>query len=215
MVRDLLPYLPETLVPGGCHVRVLSELVIGGEKPDVVVAFWHEDLALPVRPLSVKESALLAMLRVHGATRIDLLEERCMLARGALRGRVLSRLVEESLLQRGNGGLVALASEWASRVSAIAIEAKLARWRRAFMQAASYTRYANQAYVAMPDLPGARSNWQDMFAPAGVGFLCVKPGSVQVQLEPNEFVSYDWRREYMLSRVVSRGASKQCPNYST
>jgi len=204
LVRHLLKSIGELFGRGSANVRVISELPVGGERPDVLVARWTGSQTLPEHPLSALESTVLASLRVHGRTRIDLLEKRCYLGAGGLRDGQLASLFEQGLLASAKGGVVDLASEWASTISVVAIEAKIAKWQRALDQARSYTRYANHSYVAMPAKSGA-GRWADELAPEGIGFLQVSKQSVDELAKPCEFVAHDWRREYILSRIVLRG----------
>jgi len=146
---------------------------------------------------------VLATLRRFGPTRVDILEARCGLHRGALRTGDLDRLEALSLVDRGPGGRVVLATDWARRIRIVAIEVKLRDWRSAIRQAQRYLRYADEAFVALPDPTVQRLNDAlKLFERASIGLLSVGPGlTVKVPAAPSSM--HDWRREFAASRLLA------------
>lgn len=196
--------LPAFVSSRASHWKIATELGVGLAIADLVVALFKRPVGAEVTALSAKDSVILAALRNRGATRIDMLEERCGLARGGLRGAPLDRLVDGGLVTRRPGGCVALAGDWVEEVELIAIEAKLLKWRQALKQASSYARYADSVYVMLPGVEGRRGDCARAAAAAGVGVLLVEDGRLDEHVAPMKRVDHDWRREFALSRVLAR-----------
>ncbi len=206
MVEHLLEAVWPLFRRRGTQLRFLSEVPIGGERPDLLLAHWSGKLRAPSAPLSAQESTILAVLRGSGSTRIDVLERRCYLAPGSLRDGRFDVLFADGLIDRGRGGAVSLGSNWASKAVVVAIEAKLSKLHRALDQARSYTRYANRAYVAMPlGREDRRQAWFDAVEPSGIGYIHVSASGVRETVAPIDFMLHDWRREYVLSRLLTTG----------
>lgn len=202
LTRYILDFLPKYFRGTAQCFRSSVEVSVGGAIADVVAVMWDEPLVSPP-PLSVRDSVVLATLRRLGPTRVDILEGRCGLHRGALRTGDLDRLEELCLVCRGPGGRVSLATDWARRIHIIAIEVKLRDWRSAIRQAQRYLRYADEAFVALPDrtaqrLGGALKSFQC----GNIGLLSVGPElTIKVPAAPS--VMHDWRREFAASRLLA------------
>src|SRR5579863_6294259 len=155
LVVELAEHLPARFRTRrrSCHIH--REVVAGRAIADVVAlvaALRHFDRApLLRRPLSTRESVVLSVLRRHGATRSDRLQGLCGLATKELRTGIWRNLLEQGVLRLGPGGRVALHPLWPTSHRIVAIEAKLARWRDALQQAVEYRRFADFAYVALPE----------------------------------------------------------------
>ena len=93
-------------------------------------------------------------------------------------------------------------TEWAdwSPGSLIAIEAKLADWKKGLAQAATHTRWADYSYVALPsDGPLGRPGVRLQFETSGIGAILVD-GDSQVNLAVK---SRRWTsRDYVRQRVA-------------
>ena len=203
-VSELCRALPQWIDCPSCNCRLAREVSVGGTKADVAIFQGLTANNVLPRSLSARESAILASLRVLGDTRVDVLERRCGFAQGALRDGKLNRLVRSGLVVRGPGGRI-------SRVAAaltkclIAIEAKLLKWRNAIRQALDYRSYADQAYVALPAAQArvALENREE-FSRNGVGLLLLQGGRIRIAIQAPYSESHDWRREFILSRIVHR-----------
>ena len=204
LAEAILDDLTTVLAVRAQWFSVCTEVVVGRNIADIVVAFARRRApSSPSAPLSVSESVVLSALRDRGPTRIDLLERRCGVALGALREGRLSRLEDYGLIKRGRGGLVGLGSRWTSKYRVVAIEVKLTRWRDALAQALTYQRYADETFVALPESacgPATRS--RVAFEDAGVGLLSIGERP-RVVVPAQQQDAHDWRREFVLSRVVN------------
>lgn len=192
-------------------VACRREVSVGRTVADIVSILAAQGAApsVPTTALTVLESVVLATLRRHGATRIDLLERRCGLVARTLRGSKLSRLHATGIVTRSPGGRIALARPWTTHFRVIAIEAKLTKWREALAQAVLYRRYADWVYVALPEgLATMALLSQDLFEAAGVGLLLVRSDRLSIALLPSNNSDHDWRREFVLSRLLRPQA---CP----
>ncbi len=216
-VDQLCSALPDHLSCRANAWQVAREVSVGRCIADVVVLLPHgSDWHQPLELLTTYESVILSSLRLGGPTRIDLLENRCGIAHGGLRSGALDRLVAWEMVTLGKGGRISLRVEkWP--VTVIAIEAKLMRWRDALTQAVAYRKFADESYVAIPDMyaaPATKASSQ--FRENGVGLLVVSGNSVLVSIDPAASHAQDWRREFVVSRLTANGhkthrGNNQCP----
>lgn len=181
--------------------RVVKEVRTGRVIADIVIARASASRQVPPRDLTAHESAILSGLRRSGSTRIDLLERRAGLPHKSLR-ETADRFSDWKLVRRERGGLIVPNTSWVTRPRLIAIEAKLRRWRDALSQAIEYTRFANKAYVLLPEAsaePAIRKRAQ--FEKPGIGLLVYGESGLRVIFPAVALLDHDWRREYLLSRV--------------
>ena len=203
LVEQLRRGLPLWLTSVGSRWSVQPEFAVGQSIADLVIFLHGSTRRAVAEPLTVQESVVLASLRVHGPTRIDILERRCGLDRTRLRLGALQRLSDWGLLKDGPGGRVSVGRTIAGRCRVYAIEAKLKRWRAALRQPSHYTRYADRAYVALPEATVSRNSIDlDQFKTAGVGLMRVSDQSVREVVPAVERGWHDWRREFVVSRLA-------------
>ena len=182
---------------------VAKEVAVGKSVAAVVVLVRVNEALDNLRPLTIEESIILATLRDGRATRIDVLERRCGVARSKLRTGALGRLIDWGLLEYGPGGRIARRRTLAGRSRLLAVEAKLTRWRSALKQAMAYRSYADKSYVALPDVVVRRNSISlDDFACAGVGLLAVTTQRIREIVPAVQAQNHDWRREFVLSRLA-------------
>lgn len=206
MVEHVARLLPRYLRPRWPSVRVAREVGAGRTIADVVVAA-STSCEWPPLPtsLTITQSVVLSVLRTAGGTRRDILERYCGLTRDKLNEGAIAPLLEMRLVQLSPGGCVRLRSSWHRKIKLIAIEAKLLRWRDALEQAELYRGYADESYVVLPSSHAEK--WRDMsaeFRRRGVGLFLVSNGDVRMVIAPARSAAHDWRREFVLSRVMSR-----------
>lgn len=176
------------------------EVGVGRSIADVVA--FSSDSDFTGDAFTTKESVILSLLR-QGPTRIDILEKRCGLERGHLRAGELDRLLEWGLVNFGRGGRVAAEIDSFS-VHLFAVEAKLTKWRDALRQATEYLRFADESYVVLPkDLASPAVTSEREFTSRGVGLMILSDGSLEVVVGARQSTSNDWRREFVLSRLLS------------
>lgn len=204
LVDGLLRVLPCFFGEGAVNWRCAIEVGVGAVIADVVAVCWSGSIRMPTRALTARESVVLSVLRQGGPQRVEVLEQRCGLARGALRRTNFDDWVEDGFLERRPGGVLAAKTQWISRARVIAFEAKLGEWRQAIRQANSYATYADKAYVAMPR-GKVRQHWFAHFRSENVGLLDVGTNDVATRVEAGRRRVHDWRREFVLSRVLARG----------
>lgn len=202
LVRHLLRLLPQYLEQEAKHHLLAVEVGVGRAIADVAAVMWDDPLE-PPPPLSARDSVVLSTLRRWGPTRVDILEARCGLSRGALRSGELDHLQTMNLLDRGPGGRVALATDWAQRIRIVAIEAKLHDWKTAIRQAQRYLQYADEAFVALPRPMVQRLNGSlGDFQKACVGLISVGP-ELMIEVPASRRSTHDWRREFAGSRLLA------------
>jgi len=202
LTRYILGLLPKYFKGASQHLSFSVEVSVGGAIADMAAVLWDEPL-FPPPPLSVRDSVLLSTLRRLGSTRVDILEARCGLHRGALRTGDLDRLEALGLVERGPGGRVTLATDWIQRIRVVAIEAKLRDWRSAIRQAQRYLHFADEAFVALPHSTVQRMNGAfQIFNRTSIGLISVGPElTVKVPAAPS--LEHDWRREFTASRLLA------------
>tara|TARA_R110002167_G_scaffold148524_2_gene341496 strand:- start:3134 stop:3814 length:681 start_codon:yes stop_codon:yes gene_type:complete len=156
------------------------------------------------RPFTITESIILAHLRNHGATRIDLLEQRCGLESGGLRKGNLDRLKDRHIIRYGAGGQISL-ENYSFPISIIAIEAKLMRWRDALRQATEYKKFADQSFVLLPsEYAGGAISSKNEFKNAGVGlFVFDNQSGLDCIVKAARIGDHGWRRDFVLSSLLT------------
>lgn len=205
LVGRVVKSLPQLLARHGGAWRVSTEVPAGRSVADIVcvVRASHEP-ARRGNPLTVLESVLAAVLRQDGPASEDVLGRRCGFRNGELRPSLLRRLESRGLVLRDErSGMLSAGAPWADVTVLLAIEAKLLRWREALAQAREYRKYADFAFVALPPRTAklARAN-SAQFRTARVGLLTVVDGKLLVCIAPARSRIHDWRREFVLSRMV-------------
>lgn len=197
IVRNL-PSLFAWSVAGTVH----REVGVGRSVADVILAGPSGKASFRrTGPLTASESAIMAALRRSGPTRIDLLEAAVGVGPRTLRGESLARLVGGGAIRRRVGGVISVGPSWSGAVRIVAIEAKLVRWKQALLQASEYRRYADEAYVALPEATSASAiRHRAEFERIGVGLIIVN-GSARVVVRAARSLDHDWRREFISSRL--------------
>jgi hypothetical protein len=159
--------------------------------------------------LSVSESVALCRLRRHGPTSLGLLQTVCGISSRELKGALWTVLLTNELLRCGRGDRIALSRLWPQSLRVVAIEAKLTRWRDALAQAVEYRRFADDVYVALTESSAqAAVRHRDEFRKAGVGLMSVN-GRVRTLVRPAPSVDHDWRREFVLSRLLTASRAER------
>jgi hypothetical protein len=205
-VSSLCAALPGYLSPQSSEFCMECEVGVGRSIADVVALLsllkeWRQ----PQATLTTCECVVLSLLRANGPTRVDLLERKCGMPKGGLRGDALRRLLDWELIAVGKGGRIAFAPEiWPIKV--VAIEAKLIKWRDALTQAVQYRRFADESFVALPELHAAPAlKCRGEFFSHGIGLMVLKGESIHVEIQPTTSSDHDWRREFVLSRLATSG----------
>ncbi len=210
---DLVARLRARHVPGQSRLgswSVQPEVPIARSVADLV--FVHAvEMAYPLRlrPLSVRECVVLAVLRRRGPTRVDHVEAACGVVRGTLWSSELAALAELGLIRLGAGGRVALDGYSPARAQVICVEAKLLRWREGVTQALACRRFADRVYLAVPPRTALRiARHSVTFRQTGVGLLAVGEQHNTLLVEAAPSSEHDWTREYFLSRWSRRARSR-------
>jgi hypothetical protein len=208
LVDELCAQLPALLGVRAPSWGIEREVVVGGSIADVVVLLRGALSSLPeLRPLSVGESVILAVLRRDGATTTAELTRRCGL--NGKTTRMLRRLDRLGLVKCTARGRVSAGRLWLNSTKILAVEAKLLRWRDALTQAISYQRYADESYVALPEAyaqPAVEGSAS--FRAAGIGLLVVSEYGVRRVIPAVTAQDHDWRREFVYSRLSFTGSSR-------
>ena len=204
LVEHSAPLLQASFQSEAASAYVEREVGAGRNIADLVLLLQAPGAIPPeISALTTGESVVLSALRRHGATRIDILEQRCGLSRTELRVGALDRLLRWGLVRKERGGRIALESNYVRNVQIVAVEAKLTRWRQALRQAVEYFRYADLSYVLLPESSGhvALEN-AEAFRSVGVGLLLASTGSLSTAISSRPSDRHDWRREFVLSRLL-------------
>lgn len=198
----ILTSLPEQSFP----IRHTTELAVGNNIADLALLLTESPgLDAPIQVFTTRECVVLATLRRGGATRIDILERQCGVERTEFRSGGLRRLVEWGLVEFGKGGRISLSPErWPFHV--VAVEAKLRKWNDALEQAARYTQYADESFVALPEeFSGPAIENQLRFVQAGIGLMVLNEKGLHIAIESAPHERHNWRREFVISRLSVAG----------
>ena len=199
------------------HSRALRHRSVGQVIPDFL--YIRSDLTPEpnrIRGLSALEASVVAALlpgrpRRSGAIARQLYSR---IERVAPRLRLLEKW---GLLESVGDDAFCLRSElnWWS-VHVVAVEAKLRRWREALHQAASYLRFANQSYVALPSAV-VNGNWAlaAEAAKARVGVVVVDEEGARVVEEAPVSATWSADRVWLLSRTVGLSTRATTPATNT
>ncbi|MGI5327508.1 hypothetical protein [Actinomadura nitritigenes] len=168
-----------------------------------------------VQPVQERSSleVLVAMSQAQDSsvfTTTDL-AEKTLYSRSHLRRRILPSLVDLGWVNRINEREWMCTYRYKSPTASInAIEVKRSEWQRGLMQAASYTEFANKAYLAMDvtKIPKNRQSIYRSLRHAGVGLISVanNPGdqdTLAVKLEASERTKWGNARFVVAERVAA------------
>ncbi len=210
LVRKIATLLPDRLRREGLTLGVHKEVTVGSNIADLVlVARPHRRRLAFNRPLSTTESVLLAFLRLSGPAPVDVVERLLGVGSGRLHTHAALRWLLRRRAIRLRGREVLVDKAWTRGMYVVAVEAKLSRWRDALAQAATYQRYADRVFVALPErFAGNAFRHADEFRAAGVGLLRVNHRQVRTLIAGVKQRNHDWRREFVASRLLPRSASR-------
>ncbi len=175
--REMYPALGtalhDTVFPRGHKAMELIEPSICGVIPDVLYCRWRYSPGTTVkRPVTIIDAHILSVLEQTGACSLSDLCERLFLLEPKASESV-NRLLRQGLIASRRSGMYAIVKKAsARRVTLVAVELKLFRWREALDQARSYLRFADQSFVVLDgNQVEASEKVESAFASAGVGLL--------------------------------------------
>lgn len=202
LVRVFEDILPTFLRQNSRDIKIKNEVGAGRFISDVVALVTTKGIELKSPVLSSRESVVLSCIRQHGPITKEKLHNFCRIAPEQL-SRICSKLERAGII-RSQQRLLRLRREWARSTKLIAFEAKLTRWRDALRQATAYRSFADKSYVVLsaPLATTAIKNAKE-FRAEGVGLLVVKNGAIRTLISSTPRGNYDWRREYIVSRLIS------------
>jgi hypothetical protein len=183
--------------------RIAREIAVGRTIPDLIILGHHPAYAVSWPALSAQDSVLVSHIRMLGTAPIDALT--VMRKRDPSLNDSIESLVRRGVLTRSRAGSISLRPELRRKGRLIAIEAKITKWRQAVTQATAYLRFADEAYVLLPQATAQRATQEwDRFRAAGVGLVASIDDGIRVLHRGGRSHSHDWRREYIYSRAFAR-----------
>lgn len=208
LVRKTASLLPDRLRREGLTLDVHAEVTVGSSIADLVlVARPPRRMISFSRPLTTAESVLLALLRVTGPVSVAKVERLLGIRSGCLLTDPTLKWLTRRRVIRVRGRTVEVNKAWTRKLHIVAVEAKLSRWRDALAQAATYRRYADRVFVALPAHSAAIAfKHAHEFRAAGVGLLRVDHRNVRTLIAGSVSRNHDWRREFIASRLLPRVA---------
>lgn len=184
-----------------------GSLPLGAGLPDLI-AVHYEGALDEVEDLCGESIEALAYLRAVGQARLDTVAKRLRFS--AAVAEATASFLREAGALRPVGGPLALTPVWRTLLSeVVAIEFKVADWRRALSQATRNLLFAHRSFVALPAEVAKRVRSYPDFAIHGVGIVSV-PGEGQATIvrRAREGSPRSWRYYYKLaSRVAMSGDS--------
>ena len=183
-----------------------GSLTIGAGMPDLLAVAWEPCVTALANP-ALADSSLLAYLRAVGPARLDTIVTRLRRSSRSV-SEMLEALVEAAVIRRRND-VFDLAPVWKAVLpEVIAVEAKVADWRRALAQAARNQIFAHRSFVALPEKVANRVYEDQMFKVTGVGVLSVgSAGTVEVLRRAAARRPRVWAYYYQLAHEVARNTT--------
>ena len=202
-VEEVCALLPGFLRKRAATLEVEREVAVGNTIADLVVMLERESGQPRIaRPLTVAESVMLSVLRRNGPLLPNEMES--LYGFNGKTEQILLSLSKQGMISSARSGHVVPKRRWWGARSMVAVEAKLLRWREALLQARAYRRYADEAYVALPEALAAPAISEvDKFRMYGVGLLIVSENSIRSVAAAKKSIDHDWRREFVYSRLIS------------
>lgn len=198
--------LNSVLLPGSnpLHVRALEQRPIGNVVPDFIY-IRSDRLSSPSTSegLTSIESSIVAAVASCEGLCDEAIAQRVYSTVERITPR-LRALEHSGVLRRSRDGVLVLRRGALPRaVHVIAVEAKLRRWREAVSQAEAYLSFANQSYVALPELV-VRDNLalRELALARRIGILAVNADGVSISKAAprHQTRSADWI--WLLSRTI-------------
>lgn len=181
--REMYPALGtalhDTVFPRGTKATELIEPSICGVIPDVLYCRWrHWPGATIKKTATIIDAHILSILEQSGGCTLSDLCERLFLLEPKATESV-NRLQKQGLIVAKRSGQYSIVKDAsAKRVTLVAVEMKLFRWKEALDQAKSYLHFADQSFVVLDgNQIDASEKIESAFAAAGVGLL-MQHGSV-------------------------------------
>lgn len=189
-------------------LTIMREFHVGNTIADIIISKAKLKKYKIPTDLTVKDAVILSTLRNGKSSRIDILEKKCGLPLNDLRSGQLDKLYKVDIIKMGKGGQISLSHKWVNLFEIYAIEAKLKDWRRALKQATAYCKYADKAFVLLPEKyskPAIKA--QEFFEEKGIGLLVGEKGKVSCVFKAKTQKKHDWRREFVCSRLIQSNSS--------
>lgn len=185
---------------------------LGAGEPDLLVVEPSPALLrLPTRAPRIVADLLAAIQERPGIDPLDL-RDHLRLTPHRLDD-LLSSLADRQIIRTGPKG-VRLAPDWRDPLRrVVAVEAKVANWRRVIEQAARNRFFAHYSYVAVPQRLATRVSDSSMPPFFGLGILAVdSTGSVSFLRRAPRHTPLLWTYYYELARIVRRSftGGSQC-----
>ena len=175
--REMYPalgtVLHDTVFPRGPKAMEVIEPAICGVIPDVLYCRWRYSPGTTVkRPATIIDAHILSVLEQTGRCTVSDLCERLFLLEPKAHESVNRLLKQGLIVARRSGAYTIVKDASAKRVTLVAVEMKLFRWREALDQAKSYLHFADQSFVVLDgNQVDASDKVESAFAAAGVGLL--------------------------------------------
>ena len=188
--------------------QILIEQQVGMCIPDLLVVRSKPNEDCTPLSLSYFDCALIAAALEAGNVTVTGLAASTYSLPQQISKRV-QRLVKLGLMFEHNDGIRVPASALPTDAHVVAVEVKLARWKKALRQANDYLRFANEAYVALPtDVIGRNTTALAACADAGVGVIAIDEVDAQVLISAKAHspCSAEW------VRIVSHSVGLRQPS---
>jgi hypothetical protein len=193
---------------------VASSIPIGAGAPDVILATYRPEITRLVQSTDdhVRVLAYLRLVRSAPgrtiATRIGRSHNRIDNALGTLQeAGAIERKDDKFQLSKG----------WKQILpKTIAIEAKVADWRKAIEQASRNSIFVHQSYVALPESLSSRILADPRIEPLRLGIMTItKNGNLEVVRQAPRSNPIAWYYYYSLALTLSRtDERRRCPSVS-
>ena len=183
-----------------------GSIPIGAGRPDILLTAC-EPHVLALTDVDVASRDMLAYLRLVGRARPETISTRLGKSLRVVQ-RMLVSLVDANIVALDQGSYVLRKSWRAVLPEVIAIEVKVADWRRALAQAARNRIFAHLSFVALPEQVAVRVRREQIFSELGIGLLKVRAdGDVRLVRRARRAMPKVWSYYYSLAFMAAEHLS--------
>lgn len=198
--------IPDLFPNGDQPMWTAGSFPVGAGKPDLIAVSW-EPRVVALAQVSMLGVHILAYLRSVRQARLGTIANRLGRSRESVQN-CLNVLHEAEAVSSG-ATTFSLSPPWGEILREIvAVEAKVANWRRAVEQAARNRVFTHRTFVAVPERIAQRIRREPAFSQLGVGIISVSENDeVRIVRRGRRRQPRVWTYYYKLALHVARSFS--------
>lgn len=182
------------------HIRYSKEIRMGIGVPDIVIT-----LGAPKSIIKITDYYILSLAEyVRSKRKISLKEANEYLSFEQVRFQnIINQAVDKRILAIKNGFVYCDKKIFDLKIGkAIAIEAKMEKWKSGLLQAQRYLSFADFSYLALPQ-NAVRNVDLELFKEKGIGLLSVTEKGLEEALSPRKSEIFEYKQKYILTSSIN------------